>query len=92
MSSGRARAMTRTKPASPHPNGKVERSHLIDKQELYQLLSYTGDRNLKRQLAEWEAFYNYHRPHTAKHQTLATNGPDPAKTARVRTSLAFFIR
>ena len=53
------------KPASPHLNGKVERSHLTDKQEFYQLLSYTGDRNLKRQLADWEAFYNYHRPHTA---------------------------
>lgn len=53
------------KPASPHLNGKVERSHLTDKQEFYQLLDYTGDRNLKRQLAEWEAFYNYHRPHTS---------------------------
>jgi transposase InsO family protein len=53
------------KPASPHLNGKVERSHLTDKQEFYQLLSYTGDRNLRRQLADWETFYNYHRPHTA---------------------------
>ena len=51
------------KPASPHLNGKVERSHLKDKQEFYQLLSYTGDRNLNRQLDEWESFYNYHRPH-----------------------------
>ena len=39
------------------------RGHLTDKREFYQLLSYTGDRNLRRQLAEWEAFYNYHRPH-----------------------------
>jgi len=53
------------KPASPHLNGKVERSHLTDKQEFYQLLTYTGDRNLKKQLAEWEAFYNYHRPHSS---------------------------
>jgi len=53
------------KPASPHLNGKVERSHLTDQQEFYQLLNYSGDRNLGRQLAEWEAFYNYHRPHTA---------------------------
>jgi len=52
------------KPASPHLNGKVERSHLTDAQEFYQLLSYTGDHNLKCQLAEWEAFYNYHRPHS----------------------------
>lgn len=53
------------KPASPHLNGKVERSHLTDKQEFYQLLTYTGDRNLNKQLAEWEAFYNYHRPHSS---------------------------
>jgi len=53
------------KPASPHLNGKVERSHLTGKQEFYQLLSYTGDQNLKRQLTDWETFYNYHQPHTA---------------------------
>ena len=53
------------RPASLHLNGKVERSHLTDKQEFYQLLSYTGDRNLRRQLAVWEVFYNHHRPHTA---------------------------
>jgi transposase InsO family protein len=53
------------RPASPHLNGKVERSHLTDHQEFYQLLQYTDDRNLLRQLSEWEAFYNYHRPHTA---------------------------
>ena len=52
------------KKASPHLNGKVERSHLTDKQEFYQLLDYNGDRNLKQQLAEWEKFYNYYRPHT----------------------------
>lgn len=53
------------RPASPHLNGKVERSHLTDHQEFYQLLSYTDDKNLRQQLAEWEAFYNYHRPHMA---------------------------
>lgn len=53
------------KPASPHLNGKVERSHLTDKHEFYQLLNYTGDQNLQEQLSEWEAFYNYHRPHTS---------------------------
>jgi transposase InsO family protein len=58
------------KPASPHLNGKVERSHLTDHQEFYQLLSYSDDRNLNRQLSEWDAFYNYHRPHMAlKEQT-----------------------
>ena len=53
------------KPASPHLNRKVERSHLTDKQEFYQLLSYKGYINLKKKIAEWEAFYNFHRPHTA---------------------------
>jgi transposase InsO family protein len=51
------------KPASPNLNGKVERSHLTDKREFYQLLSYKGDVDLEAKLAEWEAFYNYHRPH-----------------------------
>jgi len=36
----------------------------MDAQEFYQLLSYTGDRNLKHQLTECEAFYNYHRLHS----------------------------
>ena len=51
------------KPASPHLNGKVERSHLTDKTEFYQLLTYTGDRKLDKQLAEWEKLYNFYRPH-----------------------------
>ncbi|MGV3345805.1 IS481 family transposase [Enterobacteriaceae bacterium LUAb1] len=51
------------KPASPNLNGKVERSHLTDKQEFYQILDYKGDVDLEAKLAEWEAFYNYHRPH-----------------------------
>ena len=51
------------RPASPHLNGKVERSHLTDKQEFYQELNYTGDQNLAEQLHEWEVFYNFHRPH-----------------------------
>ena len=42
---------------------------------LYELLSYNGDRSLKRQLAECEALYNYHGQHTAligntAHETL----------------------
>ena len=40
------------KPASPNLNGKVERSHLIDKRECYQLLNYKGDVDLKAKLAE----------------------------------------
>ena len=53
--------LTRT----PQLNGKVERSHRTDKQEFYQLLTYTGDVDLQAKLAEWENFYNYHRPHGA---------------------------
>ncbi len=43
-------------------NGKVERSHLTDKQEFYQLLTYTDDADLNEKLKEGESFYNYHRP------------------------------
>jgi len=53
------------KPGTPRLNGKVERSHRTDKEEFYQLLSYTGDIDLNKKLIEWEAFYNYHRPHGA---------------------------
>ena len=53
------------KARTPQLNGKVERSHRTDQQEFYQLLSYTDDVDLGQRLAEWEAFYNYHRPHAA---------------------------
>jgi len=51
------------KPASPNLNGKVERSHLTDKLEFYQLLDYTDDVDLRKKLVVWEEFYNVHRPH-----------------------------
>ncbi len=53
------------KPASPNLNGKVERSHLTDQLEFYQLLDYTDDVDLRAKLAVWEEFYNLQRPHTA---------------------------
>lgn len=53
------------KARTPQLNGKVERSHRTDKQEFYQLLTYTDDVDLGEKLAEWERFYNYHRPHGA---------------------------
>ena len=37
-------------------NGKVERSHRTDEDEFYQLLTYRGDVNLEKKLAEWERF------------------------------------
>jgi transposase InsO family protein len=51
------------RPRSPNLNGKVERSHLTDQLEFYQLLDYTGDVDLRAKLAVWEEFYNVHRPH-----------------------------
>lgn len=53
------------KKASPHLNGKVERSHLTDQQEFYQLLEYTDDIDIQKKLREWETFYNVHRPNAA---------------------------
>ena len=51
------------KPAMPHLNGKVERSHGIDKEEFYQMLNYKNDVDLDKKIREWENFYNYQRPH-----------------------------
>lgn len=51
------------KPGTPRLNGKVERSHLTDDREFYQLLTYTDDVDLTEKLKEWEDFYNLHRPH-----------------------------
>ena len=44
----------------PQPIGKVERSHLTDQKEFYQLLTYKDDADLKEKLAHWEDFYNFH--------------------------------
>jgi transposase InsO family protein len=53
------------KPGKPQHNGKVERSHLTDKHEFYQLVSYTDDVDLNEKLNQWENFYNFNRPHGA---------------------------
>ena len=37
-------------PGSPQLNGKVERSHRIDQEEFYQLLTYTDDVDLNKKL------------------------------------------
>ena len=60
------------KPGTPRLNGKVERSHLTDDREFYQLLTYTDDVDLLKRLQEWEDFYNLHRPHGS----LARDGLD----------------
>ena len=64
------------KPRTPRLNGKVERSHGTDQREFYQLLSYTDDVDLEAKLSEWEAFYNYHRPHGS------LNGKTPYEVLR----------
>ena len=61
-------------PRTPRRNGQVERSQRTDKQEFYQLLTYTGDVDLTATLNEWANFYNSHRPHGAFHG----NTPDEA--------------
>jgi transposase InsO family protein len=53
------------KARTPQLNGKVERSHLTDQNEFYQLLHYKDDVDLREKLARWEDFYNFHRPHGA---------------------------
>lgn len=53
------------KPGSPRLNGKVERSHLTDQHEFYQLLNYKDDVDLNQKLDQWESYYNFHRPHSA---------------------------
>ena len=64
------------KPRTPQLNGKVERSHRTDKDDFYQLLTYTDDVDLNKKLAEWEHFYNYDRPHGA------FNGKTPYEALR----------
>jgi len=53
------------KPRTPQLNGKVERSHRTDKDEIYQLIDYRDDVDLERKLAAWERVYNYDRPHSS---------------------------
>lgn len=52
------------KPASPHLNGKVERSQRTDLDEFYSSVNLKNPR-LAEELAEWEFYYNWHRPHSS---------------------------
>ena len=69
------------RPHAPHLNGKVERSHLTDQREFYQLLTYTNDTNLTEKLHEWESIYNCHRPH------LALQGRTPAECLKRKMAI-----
>ena len=54
------------KPGSPHLNGKVERSQKTDKAEFYATVDL-DDPNLSDELAYWQQYYNWERPHSAHH-------------------------
>lgn len=51
------------KPASPHLNGKVERSQKTDLEEFYAITNLTDFETLREELAQWQFFYNWQRPH-----------------------------
>ena len=54
------------KPASPHLNGKVERSQKTDKSEFYPTIDLnTSLEDLDLMLAEWQHYYNWQRPHSS---------------------------
>lgn len=52
------------KPASPHLNGKVERSQKTDKAEFYATVDLAAT-DLRDLLAEWQHYYSWERPHSA---------------------------
>jgi len=52
------------KPGSPHLNGKVERSQKTDKTEFYATVDLAAE-DLEEQLALWQHYYNWDRPHSA---------------------------
>lgn len=52
------------KPASPYLNGKVERSQKTDKAEFYATVDLDAE-DLDDQLALWQHYYNWDRPHSA---------------------------
>ncbi len=51
------------KPGSPHLNGKVERSQKTDLEEFYAIIDLSNFENLREELAQWQFFYNWQRPH-----------------------------
>lgn len=53
------------KPASPHLNGKVERTQRTDLDEFYSSILDIKTPNLEEELGYWEFYYNWHRPHTS---------------------------
>jgi len=60
------------KPASPHLNGKVERSQRTDKEEFYSTVELDIE-TLKDAVSEWQFYYNWQRTHGS------LNGLTPAE-------------
>jgi len=52
------------KPASPHLNGKVERSQRTDLDEFYSTVDLK-DPALPELLGDWQQYYNWERPHSS---------------------------
>lgn len=50
------------RPGSPHLNGKVERTQRTDLDKFYSSINIK-EANLEEELACWEFYYNWHRPH-----------------------------
>ncbi len=72
------------KPGSPHLNGKVERSQQTDLKEFYSIADLSDFRKLQDQSAEWEFYYNWHRPHSS------LNGDSPNdKVAKLSNVIPF---
>ncbi len=55
------------RPASPHLNGKVERSQKTDIEEFYSTIDLTKHsiESLDLPLAEWQHYYNWERPYSS---------------------------
>lgn len=51
------------KPASPHLNGKVERSQRTDREEFYSTVNLDLDELKNETLPEWQHYYNWQRAH-----------------------------
>ena len=68
--------MFTSSPAHRNSTAKLKDHNRSDKEEFYQLLTYTDDVDLNKKLEEWERFYNFGRPHGA------FNGKTPCEALR----------